>query len=197
MGTMAPYPRAHCPLQTMPGMDQIARALISIESATTTRFSSPTDWRHGLRSAAGERANSAWETKSSLAQHTSAAWHAGHTKSNCGCGAQNDAAGLPVAHPQSGLPRTLIDYKAVSAKKMRPRPDTVPASPAPPRQLGVGPGGSVPGNTCEGKCPNVRKPTDGCALIILPRNRCTVCIPLKVINAEAEIDPVHTVGNEP
>ncbi len=148
LGAMAPYQWAHRLLQTIPGIDQIASALILIEIGDDmTRFGSPdrlAAWAAlcpGNNESAGKRksgrigkgssiiryimcecANSAWKTKSSLAtKYKSLMIRKTHKK-----------AIVALAHKIIRLIYLLltrkvayhdpqIDYEAMSAKKNAPR----------------------------------------------------------------------------
>jgi len=148
LGAMAPYQWAHRLLQTIPGIDQIASALILIEIGDDmTRFGSPdrlAAWAAlcpGNNESAGKRksgkigkgssiiryimcecANSAWKTKSSLAtKYKSLMVRKTHKK-----------AIVALAHKIIRLVYLLltrkvayhdpqIDYEAMSAKKNAPR----------------------------------------------------------------------------
>lgn len=148
LGAMAPYQWAHRLLQTIPGIDQIASALILIEIGDDmTRFGSPdrlAAWAAlcpGNNESAGKRksgrigkgssiiryimcecANSAWKTKSSLAtKYKSLMVRKTHKK-----------AIVALAHKIIRLIYLLltrkvayrdpqIDYEAMSAKKNAPR----------------------------------------------------------------------------
>ena len=148
LGAMAPYQWAHRLLQTIPGIDQIASALILIEIGDDmTRFGSPdrlAAWAAlcpGNNESAGKRksgrigkgssiiryimcecANSAWKTKSSLAtKYKSLMVRKTHKK-----------AIVALAHKIIRLVYLLltrkvayhdpqIDYEAMSARKNAPR----------------------------------------------------------------------------
>jgi transposase len=148
LGAMAPYQWAHRLLQTIPGIDQIASALILIEIGDDmTRFGSPdrlAAWAAlcpGNNESAGKRksgrigkgssiiryimcecANSAWKTKSSLAtKYKSLMIRKTHKK-----------AIVALAHKIIRLVYLLLtrkvayhdpqtDYEAMSAKKNAPR----------------------------------------------------------------------------